>query len=346
MNKERIAYIDLFRAFGIICMVMGHIGFGTYFDHYIHAYHMPMFYFVSGFFFKDKDVSYLSYVKKKATTLLIPYVFWGIFHMVLDYLKTGCSLTALKSAAFHLVWENTDHLPIAGALWFLTSIFFADIIYLAIYRGFKRTLLRSSVLVILSILGCVWTLVIPFRLPWALDTALAGLGFYYMGYLYRTYLRNRVFTWLGNCPMLILIVGLLVNGVLIFCNGYVNMREGTYALIPLTYINAFSSCVLYWNVTARVDTFSLPLWGDRIKSCFIMIGKESIVFLVTNQIVILILNKVVSVFYLPKFVAKLFVLFISMLVMYGLALFFTKTSFSILIGKKRKIVMCNNESNH
>lgn len=51
-NKEhygRIGYIDFLRGFGIICMVMGHIGFGTLFDKLIHCFHMPMFFIISGF---------------------------------------------------------------------------------------------------------------------------------------------------------------------------------------------------------------------------------------------------------------------------------------------------------
>ena len=47
-KQVRIDYIDLFRAFGIILMIMGHIKFGGNFDKWIHAFHMPTFFFVSG----------------------------------------------------------------------------------------------------------------------------------------------------------------------------------------------------------------------------------------------------------------------------------------------------------
>lgn len=50
IRKSRMDYIDIYRAFGIILMVMGHIGFGGKFDKFIHAFHMPMFFFISGFF--------------------------------------------------------------------------------------------------------------------------------------------------------------------------------------------------------------------------------------------------------------------------------------------------------
>lgn len=53
-HAERLDYIDIFRALGIILMVMGHIGFGSKFDKFIHAFHMPMFFWISGFFIKKE----------------------------------------------------------------------------------------------------------------------------------------------------------------------------------------------------------------------------------------------------------------------------------------------------
>ena len=49
ISKQRLDYIDVFRSLGIIAMVMGHVGFGGKFDHFIHAFHMPMFFFIANF---------------------------------------------------------------------------------------------------------------------------------------------------------------------------------------------------------------------------------------------------------------------------------------------------------
>lgn len=40
MQLERKEHIDIFRGLGIILMIMGHIGFGGAFNHFIHAFHM------------------------------------------------------------------------------------------------------------------------------------------------------------------------------------------------------------------------------------------------------------------------------------------------------------------
>lgn len=37
-------------------MVMGHVGFGNKFDLWIHAFHMPMWFIISGYFFNINKV--------------------------------------------------------------------------------------------------------------------------------------------------------------------------------------------------------------------------------------------------------------------------------------------------
>lgn len=48
-RTTRLEYIDILKGIGIILMIMGHIGFGGIFDFYIHAFNMPLFFFVSGY---------------------------------------------------------------------------------------------------------------------------------------------------------------------------------------------------------------------------------------------------------------------------------------------------------
>ena len=50
---NRITHIDIFKGIGILFMVMGHIGFSSIFDKWIHAFHMPMFFFISGYLSKN-----------------------------------------------------------------------------------------------------------------------------------------------------------------------------------------------------------------------------------------------------------------------------------------------------
>lgn len=183
IEGERINYIDLFRNFDIILMIMGHIGFGRLFDKWIHAFHMPMFFFVSGFFYKKIDKSGLKdFVGSKVKSLLLPYVVFGCSQLiVLPFLSEGYkSLMPLKLYLF----ENTNGLqPIPGALWFLTSMFIAEVAYSLIRTLSTNKNVNHIIVTITTVIG----MLIPcyFRLPWGADTALVGVGFLHIGSLFK-----------------------------------------------------------------------------------------------------------------------------------------------------------------
>lgn len=42
--KQRIEYLDIFMAVGIVLMIMGHVGFGKVFNFYIHALYIVLHY--------------------------------------------------------------------------------------------------------------------------------------------------------------------------------------------------------------------------------------------------------------------------------------------------------------
>lgn len=60
---NRIVWIDTLKALGIIAVVVGHVVPGTL-AKIIFSFHMPLFFFISGFLFKEKN-EVGSYFKKK-----------------------------------------------------------------------------------------------------------------------------------------------------------------------------------------------------------------------------------------------------------------------------------------
>lgn len=53
---ERVNYIDYIRAIGIVLMVLAHIPLSDAFVHYVHGFHMPLFFVVSGYCYKAGGV--------------------------------------------------------------------------------------------------------------------------------------------------------------------------------------------------------------------------------------------------------------------------------------------------
>ena len=92
MGKKRILYIDLLKGLGIMAMVLCHVGTNGYVRHLIYGFHMPLFFFVSGVFYKRKEQTFLSMILNKAKVLLVPYLF-AQFNMSVGYF--------LRAKAFH-----------------------------------------------------------------------------------------------------------------------------------------------------------------------------------------------------------------------------------------------------
>ncbi len=82
-------HITIAKALGIIFMVMGHAWTNTYLHGIIYLFHMPLFFFCSGYFFNNED-SFINILKKRINKLYLPYFKWTLLvfllHNVFYYL--------------------------------------------------------------------------------------------------------------------------------------------------------------------------------------------------------------------------------------------------------------------
>lgn len=76
---KRISFIDISRAIAIVLIVLGHTIVHS--KHcfvlfkIIYSFHVALFFIISGYLFKIKNESFLSFIKNKFIRLLIPYFF-------------------------------------------------------------------------------------------------------------------------------------------------------------------------------------------------------------------------------------------------------------------------------
>lgn len=328
LSKRRIEYIDLFRAFGIVMMIMGHIGFGSLFDKWIHIFHMPMFFIISGYFWKDQP--FVSMLKKKCKTLLIPYFVFGIFHLIIHFIRVG----HIDAHGLYLfLWENTAEagVPIAGALWFLTAMFFSEVIFWCVQR--LRNSVSLVVAILIALVGMVCATFLPFRLPYAVDIGMVGVGFYLFGKL----IRDRWNT-LISLNIIISIIGFVVFSALGLVNGYVNLREGLYSIWPLFWINSVGITICLWNIFRIIfEKLKEKALMEKILEYIKGIGCDSIIYLCLNQLMILIVRHLI--FFIPSSVVlillfkQIVILILSLIGLYIAQQIIIKTKLKVLVGK-------------
>lgn len=89
MRNNRDKSLDIAKAICIILMVVGHSGCPTYLNDFVYMFHMPCFFFVSGWLLNDKYITDLKTgLIQKAKGSYYPFVKWTlIFLLSITYLS-------------------------------------------------------------------------------------------------------------------------------------------------------------------------------------------------------------------------------------------------------------------
>lgn len=322
--QDRNIGVDFYKAIGICLMVASHASvLGITTDMFIHAFHMPMFFFISGYLYKSKDCSIRQSVKRKTNSLIIPYISFGIINSVFYIIIYGFHLNPL----LHLISFNTCNLPIAGALWFLTAFFFSNVTYLLISKKLLHENIKTAVVLVLMLLGLFWDLILPSHLtPFAINAGLVGLGLMHLGYLFR---RSRFDVSILPWWLSLLMLCLALIGILLL-NGPVNMRTGIYHNPVAFVFNAVIMSVLLLKISERI--------AHRFKTNTIfvqiaLIGERSLVFLGLNQLVLLMAYILLGGVILTERILVYCVFVISVIVLQLVSSVIVKRPFSYLLGK-------------
>lgn len=149
MNNS-ITYI---KAIAIILMVWGHAECSIpHVSDFIYMFHMPLFYFASGYCFKNKYLdSPKDYTLSKVKNIYIPYVKWSVvfllFHNLFfalhiyneqDVLLHPYSFRQFLWSVYVIVTKMQGHEQLLGGYWFMRSLFVASLIsylYIWLCRG-------------------------------------------------------------------------------------------------------------------------------------------------------------------------------------------------------------------
>lgn len=174
---NRIVWIDAAKAIGIYSVICGHCldpvsPIEGLMRNFIYVFHMPLFFFLSGFLFKVGGEGNL--LKKSAYSLLVPYVFLNAVAFVLwfpIYIHGNHDLR-LQFIRF-LIGES--HAP-AGPAWFLLCLFWVRLLACLVTK-------LPSFLQVLCVFGsCCLAYYFPYRLYWCIDSAFMSFPFFMAGF--------------------------------------------------------------------------------------------------------------------------------------------------------------------
>ena len=127
--KKRVHEIDILKGIGALLVIIGHLcDYNGVLKIYIYAFHMPLFFFLSGYIFKKKkDIKTSEYIKKKIKTILVPYFIFNIVSLVISLRFGSYEFSGYKNIIKGLFYLE-GYVYWNSSLWFLPVIFWCYII--------------------------------------------------------------------------------------------------------------------------------------------------------------------------------------------------------------------------
>ena len=283
--EGRIRYIDLLKGIGIILMVLGHMHYSYMFEKFVFGFHMPLFFCISGYLYK-RPSSIKKYISKKVYSLLIPYFVFGLLYSFIVGALYGKDV--FLSGLGGVLYKTTYDMPIESALWFLPAMFWVEVMYSTFDRLIVKRAFRILVLFVITVIGVYWTKLFH-PLPFAINSAMSAVGFYSVGVWFRSSGEKRWDDIVNRSKpiwrIIIFISLFLCFSCIILKNEFVNIRTGEFGIAPIAYITACFFSLLLFSLAKGCNNNSLHF------SSIEFIGRNSIVYLLTNHPALLISKK-------------------------------------------------------
>ena len=216
MTRQRFHYADIMKGIGIILVLMGHIQRIESLGNWIYAFHMPLFFFISGMFFHNRS----NFIKRKAKSLLIPYLSFAIIFFLYWWLLESRfrptkelidTQTQFINIFFPMNVASQTPYCFNIVLWFLPCLFVVETIYWCMNKVAKnREFITGGGILILVILylaiGKPW-------LPYWIPQAIIALPFYYAGNIVFTHFLSDKRSPSLNGRILYVVIALMIVAI-------------------------------------------------------------------------------------------------------------------------------------
>lgn len=257
-TKARLPWVDVARGYGILAIILSHVLTGHPVSKWLFTFHVPLFFFLSGYLFRDGK-AFSGFFKGKLRHLVLPYFSLGLCVVFAE---------ALLQAGPEPFWSRAGSLFLGlvvqrrqWSLWFLPALLLTELAGFWVIRLLRRRWCLALAGIALGALGIGYRALGGPVLPWCLDAVLPMLPFFLAGYLIKT--SGRDWEALAKSPKGVLAFFLLGAGNLAFGAPAIlgllpqlDVFSGSYGFPLLSYPGALcgSLCVvlvaIWWPARA------------------------------------------------------------------------------------------------
>lgn len=287
MMNKRIEYIDLAKGICIMMVVYLHCtsdgGGFPFLESKLCTFRMPLYFILSGLFFKEYG-GFGYFLIKKVNKLLIPFLtFYFLIGIVMSYLynlffQNETHYLSLKYI-FSFYYEHFNNMP--NAIWFLLCLFEVNLLFYLLFMLSKVVNYSDVLLCIMSLLigiGGYLMGVYNVNLPIWIDTSFSVVPFFCFGYI----LKQKTKFLYPN------ITDIYNIGLLFLCLVIVFILGDTVSYTD----NYFSISFPSVYICGVLGSVAVLIFSKRIIHVFIIsyIGRYSIIVLIVHHPIVKLFN--------------------------------------------------------
>lgn len=300
--KQRIQYIDLAKGLCILLVVLyhvfKHVHFMPEFVMTISCFRMPLYFFLSGLFFKEYE-NFIGFFLRKVNKLFIPFAFFylvtsfaisNLLYYVFGFTVEGKSVLGLGGLIAFITKEKFAN----GPIWFLWVLFLVNIYFYILLNLVKKITSNKKIYpIILAVMcflvGIIGSAVFSGRINLLafLDSAMSALPFFAVGYLFNIFtdilVPNR---WDKYLPIIIFVC----FAITFYFGGNCSYRKNEFTINP------------FWQYICGIaGTLGIIFTAKIIQNIpFITYwGRYSIMILVSHSVLLEIVGPLILIMHLP-----------------------------------------------
>lgn len=199
------------KGIAIISVVIGHCADSRhYLDCFVNQYHLAVFFFVAGYFFKENNVECAkTFISKRIKSLYIPFVLAGIGFLLLHkplawlniYNPPITSITESFKALFDLCVRMVSTDPLLGAMWFCPALLWVSLIGVFAFKLSNLFLLKqrlgnvySKVFVFASLIliASIALHLLHLKSPYCIWQNIITSGIFLEGWIFKNIIEDKL----------------------------------------------------------------------------------------------------------------------------------------------------------
>lgn len=191
--NKRLEWIDVAKGLGLALTILGHLLYsGTWstLNKFIYAFHMPMYFILSGFVVRTSDEATRHLLRRRAYQLLLPSLIFILLSLPLYFHFSGNAsvVTHLRTISFF-----NGKVAFNEPIWFLLVLFEVILFFNLFSVDSLSTIFKAMITALSFIVGYI---VYKFSIfmPFGLDKMIVCFGFYVLGNLLKDIPRSKKWT--------------------------------------------------------------------------------------------------------------------------------------------------------